>query len=271
MVRYIFLLTLAIFLNASILQDAVKNIIGEQSYHENKALINMLFQDEQSFYLKDSNSLNYNMIINTLKSNSLQKQEIIAKGGIILTIKSINNDEQMLVNIVEEALVNMGVNEFFISYFDKNLNDITLKINLKSNNYSNTSFIQELYSFNTKIISNSHYQNNFNFKLDLSNVSINNQEILLNTPTKLKKPFKAYLIKLNDADILKIKANISDSWYPQIVLLDKNLKPLEEIREHIAKKTYIKISLPKDAKYAKIDDCFTLDNIKRGLEITLEK
>ena len=87
-------------LYADLLEDKVKNIMGEDDYLINKNLVSVLFKKRSNFYTSE-NMLNIDQVISTLKANGLLKLtlnnpeylevQFITKSEPIKTIKLVND------------------------------------------------------------------------------------------------------------------------------------------------------------------------------------
>ncbi|EID1015741.1 hypothetical protein LA471_000818 [Campylobacter jejuni] len=81
------------------------------------------------------------------------------------------------------------------------------------------------------------------------------------------------LVKKNDlknATNLIIDANDLDNWFPKIFFLDKNLNLIKAVKSE-NKNNHFSELIPNGAIYAIVSDMYSLDNIRRGLKITLKK
>jgi len=87
---------------------------------------------------------------------------------------------------------------------------------------------------------------------------------------KLSKNIRAYWLNIKDAKKIQIQSGLNNSWHPYVVLYNKDLKIISSIKrdKKIAK---LNINVPSDAVYMKIDDLYTMKNIRDGLEILATK
>ena len=85
----------------------------------------------------------------------------------------------------------------------------------------------------------------------------------------LRKSIKPYIIKVSNISKININSNVGNSWYPNIVFYDEDFNVIEIYEEDSLHKS-LGLSVPNNTKYIKIDDLYSLANIKRGINITKE-
>lgn len=78
------------------------------------------------------------------------------------------------------------------------------------------------------------------------------------------------MLDLKNATNLIIDANDLDNWFPKIFFLDKNLNLIKAVKSE-NKNHHFSELIPNGAIYAIVSDMYSLDNIRRGLKITLKK
>ncbi|MCH5336814.1 MAG: hypothetical protein J1D99_05285, partial [Campylobacter sp.] len=111
----------------------------------------------------------------------------------------------------------------------------------------------------------------YEYKLNFDKTRLRtNVDVDLNVPKSLEKPFKDYVLSLKNASSLIIEANAADNWFPKVLFLDKNLNLIKGIKSE-TKNNQFSQTIPSGAIYAIISDVYSLDNIKRGLKITLKR
>ena len=85
----------------------------------------------------------------------------------------------------------------------------------------------------------------------------------------LKKPLKPYIIQVGNISSITINSNAGNSWYPNVIFYDNDFKIIEVVEKESLHKS-LKLDVPNNTKYIKIDDFYSLANLKRGLNITKE-
>jgi hypothetical protein len=100
----------------------------------------------------------------------------------------------------------------------------------------------------------------------MSNATMLVEPITLDKEIKLKKPLSAYWLDVENAKKIRLMSPAGNQWFPYIVFYDKNLRIIENYTKEI--KSYnVKLKIPRDSKYIKISDIYTLENLKRGLNV----
>jgi hypothetical protein len=106
------------------------------------------------------------------------------------------------------------------------------------------------------------------------NVNTKNSELraikIADKEVRLKKPLKDYWIDVEGAKTVRISSPNGNNWHPYIVFYDRDLNILTNYTKE--RKSYnISLKIPKRAAYIKISDIYTLNNLKRGLKISLTR
>ena len=85
----------------------------------------------------------------------------------------------------------------------------------------------------------------------------------------LKKPLRPYLLKVSNTNSLKITSNNGNRWHPDVVFYDNDLNIIENFKDDSLHQT-LKVDVPNNTTYIKINDLYSLANLKRGISITKE-
>ena len=95
------------------------------------------------------------------------------------------------------------------------------------------------------------------------------ENLVGNNQLSLKKPSKPYMVMIENASRISINSNAGNSWYPSVVFYDSDFNMIE-IHEEDSLHNSLRLSVPNNTKYIKIDDLYSLANLKRGITITKE-
>ncbi|MCK9162369.1 MAG: hypothetical protein GX118_04355 [Arcobacter butzleri] len=258
-------------LNASLLQDKIVDIIGEVEYNKNKNIINALFQNESRFYI--NNNLNILTILEELRKNGLLKLKFDNPKDF--TIEFETNDPTISsLYIIKNILNSMGYQNYIITNIQKSNQDDFLKIELVLNTEYKIDpllLTKELQKHNSKVVDLSKKDNqSWKFVVDMFFANIyGTTKINIDESLALAKPMKPYLIEVGFAHEITISCHRLDHWYPVVVFFDEKLNPLSTIEEPIAMKEFT-LEIPHGTKYIQINDLYNLNNIKRGLTISIK-
>ncbi|MFW0694638.1 hypothetical protein ACN091_10295, partial [Aliarcobacter butzleri] len=94
-------------------------------------------------------------------------------------------------------------------------------------------------------------------------------DLIKNKSLSLKKPNKPYIIEISNTRAISISSNINNSWYPSIVFYDKDFKIIEIVEKDSLHK-HLVIDVANKTRYIKIDDLYSLANLKQGISTTKE-
>ncbi|WP_321313621.1 hypothetical protein [Halarcobacter sp.] len=260
-----------IVLNASVLDDKIQNIIGYKEFNENKSLIDYLFQNNSAFY--SDGSVNYITVMEKLKENGLLKVGLDRPEDISITFK-ISNDPIKSMKIISDSLTALG----YYHYFTKELiyedaRSIRWTINLKTEAAIDPLMLsKELAKNNCKFVDIK--QEGFvkwMYEIDTSNSILSNAYTITNNErVNFRKPLSPYFIKVENAKIINIISKYGNHWFPQVVFYDKHLDILAIVKAD-EKKDSLLLEIPEETNYIKIDDIYTLANIKRGLSVIIKE
>ncbi len=259
------------FIYAQNFNEKIVNIIGYEEYSVNKSLIDYLFSDKSLYYKDDT--MNYIPVMEKLKENGLLEAEL-NKAQKINIIFYINNDALKSLNIISDSLKSLG----YYYYFTKKLvkdedKEIIWSISLKTQNALDPLLLAKEFVKNNCTIEDIKKENETTwiYKINTSNASLAKvKKIILNEKVVFRKPLKPYLLQLDKGTKIYIQSKIGNQWFPKIIFYDKHLTILDILKKD-NKTNSIKLEIPEETKYIKIDDLYTLTNIKRGLTVTIKE
>lgn len=255
-------------LNANIVDEKVKNIIGEKEYKVHQNLIKLLFKNKNR-YITSDNKLKYYNIFKQLRDNGLLNLRLDRPQKINLLFK-LKNKPLKSYKLLKDTLHALGYRYFVTNSFEIKQDDYILwNISVKVEYMiDSVVLLKELQLKNCKILNIQRENlNNWFYEIDFQNSIVNEAiKIEKNEKVKFQKPLKEYFIKVDDAKSLQIISRNLNNWFPYIVFFDKNLEVLKIIKKNRIYKGY-RTKIPKNTKYIKITDVYNLINIKRGLSI----
>ncbi len=268
MFKYLFLILIfsTTFLNGSILEKKIENLIGEKEYKVHKNLIGLLFKTKSRYLIKDR--INYYNLFKELKSNGLLKLRFDKPKDIVIEFKSLSKSLKAY-KILTDTMKSLGYSHFFTKSLNKENDILTWKITFRTEYMMDpVVLLKELQLKNCKVLevenrSSNYWYYELDFKNSILNKSINIEK---NERVKFHKPLKPYILNVDEAESLEIRSHSLNKWFPNISFFDKDLAILNVFKRDRVYSGY-KIKIPKDTKYIKIDDLYNLINIKRGLTI----
>lgn len=256
-------------IQASQLLQKIENFIGTTEYNTQKNLIEILFKDEQSF--EDANAnIDELKILEQLKRSGLLKLFYTAPVDLTLSFFTQNNPI-IFMRVINETLLSMGYNYFITKKVLKDTKGLLWEIGLSTEHVVDPIYLAKRLElrgcFLERIEKKS--KNEWYYRINSDNIEIQTQATQMDTTIGLSKPIKPYWIKVEGASSVSFRSKIADKWFPNIVFFDTHLQVIKEYKKHEVTNS-LKIRVPQGAKYAKINDIYTLDNIKRGLSVYLK-
>lgn len=259
-------------LNANELHDKIKNIIGKNDYNFHINLLNIVFQNESDF-LHSNNSLNYTNILKVLKQNGLLNLDLDKPKEIIVEFHT-NKDPVKSLKILNDTLKSLGYYYYFTksASYDGNGN-LKWLIRLKTEfAIDPLTFTNELIKKECKIVEiTKEKDDKWIYKIDTQFSKITDALYVdSNEKVSLQKPLKPYVIEIKYGSKLRVYSKSLNRWYPHIVFYDEHLNILDIFKKDTISKR-VDLNIPKQTKYIKITDLYTLVNIKRGLNVIIKE
>ena len=255
------------FLNASIVQDKIQNIIGDIEYNKHSNLISMLFKQENKFVLNDK--IKYYNVFNTLKQNGLLNLRLDKPQDITIEFRALNKSMKAF-KILNDTIRAIGYRHILTKSLNKlNKNEFVWKIKFKAEYMIDpVVLLKELRLKSCKILQVINKgKHHWYYEIDFNDSYLREAyKVDKNEKVVFQKPLQEYFISVENIKNLQILSRKLNNWFPHIVFFDKNLKILEVIKKDRVYRGY-KTKVPKSTKYIKITDLYNLINIKRGLSV----
>lgn len=250
------------------LKDKIESFIGEKEYRTQKNLIRILFKDKSAF-LKDDSSVDDIKVLERLKDSGILKLFYAKPQKLDLTFSTKENS-LIFMRVINESLSSMGYNYFLTKQALKNSNGFLWEIIISTEHIvdplilSNRLEARGCYLESIDRTSESEWA----YVVNTDNIKIDAKKVEANRTIKLKKPIKPYWIEVKNMKTISFSSKIADRWHPSIVFYDEKLNIVKDYKKD-SSTNRLKIKIPIDAKYAKVADLYSLDNIKRGISIYL--
>lgn len=241
----------------------IKSFLSEKSYVANKDFINVIFEPRSSFYIKDR--VNAVKVIQTLKDNGLLNLFFQSPQDFRLNFKT-SGFPLFFVKIMEDTLQNIGYFRYVTTASNFDASEFTWSINLTSEYATDPLILQnELHKSGCDIVDvEKNAAKEWTYVIDITNGYLNVVQLHAGEELKLKRSLYAHWLDISKIRSLKIRSSRRNRWYPYIAYYDASLHLLKLFKKD---KIYKKLTLnmPKNAKYIKISDMYTLKNVKDKL------
>ena len=266
--KLILVISFVIVLNAE-LSTRIQNIIGYQSYSINENLIDYIMQDKTSFYKNER--INYLPIISILKENGLINLKLDDLTYIDVSF-NIQDSSLKTITIIKDILKSSGHYYYFTKSISKKTNTLLWTINLKTEVAIDPLVLSnKLALANIEIRNIKREGNNWTYDIDSKNSFIYTaKDLILNEDTFIKTMKKPSFIKVTNGSSISFRSKRTNKWHPNIVFYDKDLNIVEIFKENEEYQT-LSLDIPLDTKYIKINDYYTLANIKKGLSVMIKE
>ncbi len=271
MIKKVVLASLFLVLNLNAdLKTQVKNMLGEEKFQTHQNLINFVFSNEERFYR--GNRLNYTLVSQKLEENNLLDLQLPQESHLNIRFEILGNYKKAMF-ILKDSLKSMGYFYYFTKNADTKANFYIWNIDLKTQVAINPLRLSKLLAVTNskivKIIKEGDYS--YVYKIDFTNSLLPNAyNMYYKNQIDLKKPFEPYFVRLdNKTSALKITAKYGNNWHPNVVFYDRDFNIIKIIKENRVYKN-LSVEVPYKAKYMKINDLFSLSNLKRGIRIAKE-
>lgn len=246
--------------------SAVQKMLGSSEYNTHKNLINHIFKNESSFYtngkidyVKVSQTLQNNKILNLKTgSNELEVDFYFTKNAT-LSIKNLS-----------DILKQIGHQEFITTKQAQIGNQILWSIKIKTSAAINPLRLSsELKNIDSQVLDiKKEGPRKYSYFINTNNSSVFKAEDLENnSEVSLRRSLKPHFLKLGSVSNLRFSSNSGNSWHPKLVFYDKDFNIID-IYEENSLKTSVNVAVPRGTRFVKIEDIYSLINIRNGLVVT---
>ncbi len=241
----------------------VRTILDERTYKENKAFIDIILSPPQKFVTNER--VNSVKVIETLKANGLLKLFFNKPTEIELRFKT-NGTPLFFVKIVGDTLRNIGYYRYVTKSSSYNSSEFVWSVSIVSEYAADPMILQkELQKSGCSIVDIERQSpTQWLYTIDMLHARLNVKQLQEGRELRLRRSLFAYWLDVSKIRKLRIVSRGRNNWYPDISFYDSLLHLVKVIQRD--KKSYdITLVIPKNAKYIKIADMYTMKNIKSEL------
>ena len=243
----------------------IKSFLEVSTYENNKEFIDVIFDPPAAFY--ESDRVDSVKVVQTLKENGLLKLYFNKPQELQLNFKT-SGAPLFFVKLMGDTLRNIGYYRYVTRASHMDASEFTWNISLTSE-YATDPLIleQELNKSGCKIIDierNSSHE--WTYVVDMTSGYLNIVKLQPKKKSRLKRSLYAHWINVSKIKSLTITSSRRNSWYPYIAFYDASLHLLKVVKEdEIYRK--INLDIPRNTKYLKISDLYTLKNVRDELAL----
>ena len=243
----------------------IKSFLDTDVYEKNEAFVGVIFDPESDFYQNER--VDVVKVVETLKENGLLNLFYKSPKEIQLNFKT-SASPLFFVKLMGDTLRNIGYYRYVTTASTLSSSEFTWSINLTSEYATDPLVLQtELNKSGSNIIDIERLSaTEWTYVVDMGKSFLNLIELEKSQEIKLKRSLYAHWLNVAKIEKLKIVSSRRNTWYPYIAYYDASLHLLKVIKED---ERYNKINLviPKEAKYIKISDLYSLKNVKDELTL----
>ncbi len=243
----------------------IKSFLDADVYEQNSAFVNVIFDPESDFY--KNKRVDAVKVVQTLKENGLLDLFFNTPREIQLNFKT-SGSPLFFVKLMGDALRNIGYYRYVTTASNLNSSEFTWNIRLTSEYATDPLVLQtELNKSGSNIMDIERVSaTEWTYVVDMGGSFLNLVELEDSLEVKLKRSLYAHWLNVAKIQELKIVSSRRNNWYPYIAYYDSSLHLLKVIKEDEKYRT-LKLDIPKQAKYIKISDLYSLKNVKDSLTL----
>lgn len=245
-------------------QDAVLNkvrsILEQKRYKTNEAFIKIIFSPPQKFILQER--VDVLKVIETLKQNGLLDLFFDKPTRIALEFQT-NGTPLFFVKIVGDILRKIGYYRYVTDASRYNNSEFIWRVAIVSEYAADPTILQEeLQKNGCKIVDISRKSpKEWHYVVDMRNARLDVETLQNGFEKQLKRSLYPYWFDVATIRKLRIISIGRNRWYPDISFYDAKLHLVKVIQRD--RRMYdVTVRIPKNAKYIKISDIYTMKNIK---------
>ena len=248
-----------------VLIEKIKTFVTEEAYVKNENFIKFIFSPAENFYRQDR--VDIVKVAQTLKENGLLNLFFDTPRELRLSFTT-SGSPLFFVKIMGDALRNIGYYRYVTMESNLNNAGFTWIISLKAEYATDPLILQEeLQKSGCSIIDVvRNTPADWAYSVDMSKGNLNVPALQNQQEMELKRSLYAHWLNVKKIKNLKIKSSFRDRWFPKITFYDKQLHLIKVIEKDKRTRT-LSLEVPNNAKYIKIDDMYTLKNVKDKLKL----
>jgi len=245
------------------LVEKIESFLDPSAFQENREFIKIIFEPNSAFYRNERHD--GIKIIQTLKENGLLDLFFDSPREFQLNFKT-SGSPLFFVKVMSDTLRNMGYYRYMTIASNLDTSEFRWSINLKSEYATDPLVLQDALHKSGCNIVDIHRESaqEWTYSIDISHGYLNIPTLKNGQEVELKRSLYAHWLDVSEIQALDIQSTRRNKWYPYIAYYDASLHLLKIIKENEIYRN-ISLQMPKNAKYIKIADLYTLKNVKDEL------
>ena len=271
LISFLLLFTLAIsdemvIVEEDLLSQKIKSFVGMEEYEQNVNFINVIFEPKSAFYKNDR--VDTMKVIGTLEENGLLKLFFKTPQEISLKFKT-SGSPLFFVKLMGDSLRNIGYYRYMTTASSLDSSEFSWNITLSSEYATDPLVLQtELNKSGCSITDVERTSaTDWTYMVDMSLGFLNMPELEHSVKFHLKHSLYSHWLNCSKVKRVKVGSPPRNSWYPYVAYYDSSLHLLKVTKQD-QKTSQIILDIPKRAQYMKIEDLYTLKNVKDELVLS---
>jgi len=243
----------------------VQMILDAKSFAQNRAFIKIIFSPAEKFM--DNDHVDTVKVVETLKENGLLELFYGKPTQTVLEFKT-NGSPLFFVKILSDTLRNIGYYRFVTNGSKYNSSEFSWSVSIISEYATDPMILQkELQKSGCSIIDiERESATKWIYTIDMLNAHLPVKKLQDSYIITLRRSLFPYWLDISKIRRLRIVSSRHNYWYPNLSFYDEHLHLVKVISRD--KRSFdITVVIPKNAKYIKIADIYTMKNIKDSLEL----
>ena len=256
-------------LNAASLYKEIENITGINTYIANQKIIKTLFKNRSIFYTKGH--IDYPRVLAVLKENNLINVKISRTADVTLSFATRQKHPVAFIRLIKSTLNELGYSRIDVRKVIHDRSGFMYKVSVYSASAPDPIMIAESFGRkNAEIVKIKRFSiSNWRYFVDISDIDLVPEHLASQKKIYLPKPLEPYWINVSKTKVVLLNSSRLNHWHPKIVFYNRFLKIIDNFSKDI--KSYnVRLKVPEDARYMKVNDLYTLENMSRGLTVYLE-
>jgi len=274
-VLFLFLLTTLVAQEEQVLEDIqvqedplttkIKSFVSPEVYEQNKGFIEVVFEPKSNFYSNER--VDALAVTKTLKENGLLNLFFNEPKTFTLHFKT-SGSPVFFVKIMGDTLRSMGYFRYMTVDSTLDASEFVWSIALRSEYATDPLILQKQLQKSGATIIDIEKENEleWSYTIDITHAALNVEELEPNEKLKLRHSLYAQWLNVSKIRTLKIKSSSRNRWYPYVAFYDPSLHLIKLVKENKITKEIL-LNVPKNAKYMKIADLYTLKNVRDSLTL----
>lgn len=247
----------------SALMKKIESFLGEKCFMQNRAFIKVIFDPVDGFY--NSGRLSSIKIAETLKENGLLKLFFESPREFQLNFRT-SGSPLFFTKIMGDTLRNIGYYRYVTIASHLDSSEFYWSISLQSEYATDPLVLQgELAKSGCKIVDlHRDSTDEWTYTIDMAQGYLDVPKLKDQEQRHLRRSLYAHWLDISEIGELKIQSSRANHWYPYIAYYDSSLHLLKIIKESTIHRSIL-LEIPKNAKYIKISDLYSLKNVRDEL------